>query len=185
MKSGKDIELYNKIDILCKRIDAYTTKAISVKSEVKNTKYIDKLTKLLDMINYEAGMQGYNLESKNNNTSLVQKIVDEVEQSDVEDKYNPNSENFCFKEKLEKNNGDVEALIEELHSEDKLGYRNAYIINEIKKTTDPENHVKKETLNDAPIPVENKNAFTELLNSMKNIINKIRGLFKGGNANKI
>ena len=184
MESGKDIELYNKIDTLCKRIDAYTTKAISVKSEVKNTKYVDKLTKLLNMINYEAGMQGYNLEP-NNNTSVEQNIINEVQENDFEDKYNPNSENFCFKEKLEKNNGDVEALIEELQSEDKLGYRNAYIINEIKKTTDPENHVKKEKINETPIVVENKNAFTELLNSMKNIIKKIRGLFKGSKANKI
>ena len=185
MSNEKDIEIYNKIDTLCKRIEAYTTKAISVNSEIKNTIYVEKIQKIIEMIDYETGMKGYYLEEQDKLGATKQEIIDELQESESTNKYNPSSEDFCFKDKLQKNNGDVNALIEELKAEDKLGYRNAYIINQIKKFINMDSYKKNEVLKNTPIPAEQKRKSSEIVNLIKNIISKIRRVFKGGNANKI
>ena len=60
----------------------------------------------------------------------------------IEDKYNPYSENFCYKDRLEQLNGNIYKLIQELKEQDKEGYRNAYIISEIEKYIPSKGNIK-------------------------------------------
>ena len=119
-------ELYEKVEEICQRIDSYTEKEITVKNQVKTDTYITKIKKLINMIQIA--------ESNPN----IPKGNDEEEISDNEDiseenKYNPYSGDFYYRDRLEKLGGDINKLIEELKAEDELGYRNAYIIKEIEK----------------------------------------------------
>ena len=47
---------------------------------------------------------------------------------------------------MDRANGNVSVLLEELKNEDKLGYRNAYVINEIKKYVDTTNSNSSEKI---------------------------------------
>lgn len=182
MNKENEMNVYEKVDIICKKIDAYTTKAISTKSEVKNAIYIEKIINLINMINYEEQMKGYNIGIKNQKELTEEKIEQEnVEKNDDKNKYNPSNENFCFKDKLQKNNGDINLLIEELQAEDKLGYRNAYVINEIKKFMNSKDDEKNAILEDTPMLVEDGSGF---VNTIKKMISKIKSLFKIGNTDK-
>ena len=100
MESGNESEIYNKIDELCKRIEIYTTKAISAKSEVKNNIYAEKITKIIKMINYEAKIKGYAFSNQESEKLIQEEKIDAfIEENKSNDKYNPNSEEFFFKDK--------------------------------------------------------------------------------------
>ena len=131
-------EIYEKVEKICKKIDAFTEKGFSVKNEVKTKSYSAKIKSLISMIEKaEATAQSTAIETEeivNNNEIDNNKVL--------EGKYNPYSENFCYKERLEQLNGDIHILITELKEQDKIGYRNAYIINEIEKYTITKSNIK-------------------------------------------
>lgn len=181
MSKEKDIELFGKIETLCQRLDAYSTKVMSVKNEVKTTAYIKKIHKLLEMISSKEEGQ------ISNKKTIKEQITENIEQEKTEqelkeNKYNPYSEAFLYKERLERVNGNVEALLEELKNEDKLGYRNAYVINEIKKNV--EQRQAEELRKQMLALSQNKTTNSGILNTIRNIIQKIKEAFKGNNSKK-
>ncbi len=121
-------EIYEKVEKLCQKIDAFAEKDFSVKNEIKTEAYIAKIKKLINMIEKaEATAQPGILETEDEtNENVINKDV-------LESKYNPYSEDFCYKDRLKQLNGNIYRLIQELKEQDKEGYRNAYIINEIEK----------------------------------------------------
>lgn len=141
-------EIYEKVEKICKKIDSYTEKDFSVKNKVKIESYSTKIKKLINMIEKaETTAQSIKMDTEqkengNQNDNTIDNTI-------LEEKYNPNSENFCYKERLEQLNGDIYILIKELREQDKIGYRNAYIINEIEKYVPPKANIKvrkKQTL---------------------------------------
>ncbi len=122
-------ELYEKVEKICQKIDAYTEKDLSVKSEIKIKSYSTKIKTLINMIEeVEPIAQSTNINEE--------EIINENQVNDnnkLEEKYNPYSEEFCYKDRLKQLNGNIYRLIQELKEQDKEGYRNAYIINEIEK----------------------------------------------------
>lgn len=117
-------QIYEKVNKICERIDSYTEKDYSIKNEVKTTSYITKIKKLINMI-----------ENAENSTY---KVKDNLERENIDNniednKYNPYNKDFYYKDRLEQLDGDIYELIHQLKEEDKIGHRNAYVINEIKK----------------------------------------------------
>lgn len=122
-------ELYEKVEKICQKIDAYTEKDLSVKNEIKIKSYSTKIKTLINMIEeVEPIAQSTNINEE--------EIINENQVNDnnkLEEKYNPYSEEFFYKDRLKQLNGNIYRLIQELKEQDKEGYRNAYIINEIEK----------------------------------------------------
>lgn len=122
-------ELYEKVEKLCQKIDAYAEKDLSVKNEVKIKSYNTKIKTLINMIEKaETTAQSIRIDTE--------EIINEDQTNDdniLEYKYNPYSENFYYKDRLKQLNGNIYRLIQELEEQDKEGHRNAYIINEIEK----------------------------------------------------
>ena len=181
MSREKDIELFEKIETLCQRLDTYSTKIISVKNEVKTNRYIDKLQKLIDMISIKLETQESNkkeLKRKEQNFQNVEQ--EDLEQKLKENKYNPFSDEFLYKKRLNRLGGNIQLLLEELKNEDKIGYRNAYVINEIKKKVEEREaeELRKQML------AFSKNNGLGILNAIKNIIQKIKETFKRNNHEK-
>lgn len=158
-------KLYEKVDNICQRINSYAEKDISVKNKVKTEIYIDKIKKLINMIETAEG---------NAATPRARTKIEEVNSENIlDDKYNPYGENFCYKERLEKLGGDINKLIEELKDEDKMGYRNAYIIKNI------ENNININKHNVKVIDVSKNNAVNKTLNNNKmSLWDKIKSIFK-------
>ena len=130
-------EIYEKVEKICQKIDAYTENDFSVKNEIKTEVYTTKIKKLINMIEKaETTAQPaiFDTEEKTNENISNDNII--------EDKYNPYSENFCYKDRLEQLNGNIYKLIQELKEQDKEGYRNAYIINEIEKYIPSKGNIK-------------------------------------------
>ncbi len=122
-------ELLEKVEELCQRIDSYTEKEISVKNQVKTDTYVTRIKKLISMIENaenDPNIPKVNNEEEANRTIHILK----------EDKYNPYSKDFYYRERLDKLDGNIDKLIEELKAEDEVGYRNAYIIKEIERNID-------------------------------------------------
>ena len=147
-------QLYEKVEELCQRIDSYTEKDISVKNQVKTTIYVEKINELINMIEIE----------ESNPYIEISNTEEEVNyDNDVsEDKYDPYSENFCYRDRLDKLDGDIDKLIGELRAEDEVGYRNAYIIREI------ENRINAKD-NSANISNRNTKNKVSLLDRIKSI----------------
>lgn len=147
-------QLYEKVEELCQRIDSYTEKDISVKNQVKTTIYVEKINELINMIEIE----------ESNPYIEISNTEEEVNyDNDVsEDKYDPYSENFCYRDRLDKLGGDIDKLIGELRAEDEVGYRNAYIIREI------ENRINAKD-NSANISNRNTKNKVSLLDRIKSI----------------
>ncbi len=130
-------EVYEKVEIICQKIDAFTKKDFSVKNKIKTEVYTTKIKKLINMI-------------EKAETIAQPSIIDNEEKTNVniennnivEDQYNPYSENFYYKDRLKQLNGDIYRLIEELKAQDNKGFRNAYIINEIEKYTVTKTNIK-------------------------------------------
>lgn len=122
-------ELYEKIEKLCQKVDAFTEKDFSVKNEIKTKSYSTKIRALIEMIEkVEPTAQSTNI--------ISEEIINENQANDnntLEDNYNPYSEDFCYKDRLKQLSGNIYRLIQELEEQDKEGHRNAYIINEIEK----------------------------------------------------
>lgn len=122
-------ELYEKVEKLCQKIDAYAEKDLSVKNEVKIKSYNTKIKTLINMIEKaETTAQSIRIDTE--------EIINEYQTNDdniLEDKYNPYSEKFHYKDRLKQLNGNIYRLIQELEEQDKEGHRNAYIIHEIEK----------------------------------------------------
>lgn len=162
-------KLYEKIETLCQRINLYTEKDTSVKNEVKTTLYITKINKLINMI-----------ETVENDTYIPREIINVKDRisSDSNDtaegKYNPYSENFYYKDKLEQLDGDINKLIEELKEEDKMGYRNAYIIGEIEKSIKD----KKESVKVVNISNHGKKNENLVIKDKMSFLEKIKSIFK-------
>lgn len=138
---NRDIEVYEKIETLCKRIESYTTKTSTVKNSVKTSSYAQKVKRLLEMINYSEGNKkdSRKVQEEQEDISRILELVSEEEiKASI---YDPNSANFCYKDRLDRANGDISILLEELKQEDTLGYRNAYVINEIKKCMDVQENI--------------------------------------------
>lgn len=147
--------LYEEVDKMCQRVDSYAEKDISVKNEVKTTLYITKIKKLIDM-----------MENAENNayTSIINTEEKPESNNKLEDdQYNPYSENFCYKERLDQLDGDINKLIEQLKSEDQTGHRYAYIINEIEKRMNKNSNIKV-------VELSKKNKFS-LWEKIKRIFN--------------
>lgn len=143
---NRDIEIYERVEVLCKKIEAYTTKVSSIKNEVKTDAYIKKVKRLVEMISSSEANTDYNgkMDEKQESINEIFKSVsDEEIKASI---YDPNSANFCYKDRLDRANGNVSVLLEELKNEDKLGYRNAYVINEIKKYIDTTNSNSSEKI---------------------------------------
>lgn len=158
-------KLYEKVDNICQRINSYAEKDISVKNKVKTEIYIDKIKKLINMIETAEGNAA-------TPRARARTKIEEVNSENIlDDKYNPYGENFCYKERLEKLGGDINKLIEELKDEDKMGYRNAYIIKNI------ENNINKHNVK--VIDVSKNNAVNKTLNNNKmSLWDKIKSIFK-------
>lgn len=122
-------ELYEKIEKICQKIEAYTEKDFSVKNEIKIKSYRTKIITLIEMIEkVEPIAQSTNIDQE----EIITENKDN-DNSSLEDNYNPYSEDFCYKDRLKQLNGNIYRLIQELEEQDKEGHRNAYIINEIEK----------------------------------------------------
>ncbi len=144
MNNENDIPLYDKIETVCQKIEIYTTKEASIKSKVKSDAYAQKIQKIIKKIDNIDDMKAYlnklekmeTLEENSESNVKPKKDIEPIEKtpSDIfDEQYNPYSDKFCYKYKLEKFSGNIDKLIENLKQEDQLGYRNAYIINEIEK----------------------------------------------------
>lgn len=143
---NRDIEIYERVEVLCKKIEAYTTKVSSIKNEVKTDVYIKKVKRLVEMISSSEENTDYDEqmdEKQENINEIFKSVSDEEIKASI---YDPNSANFCYKDRLDRANGNVSVLLEELKNEDKLGYRNAYVINEIKKYIDTTNSNNSEKI---------------------------------------
>ena len=175
---NRDVEVYERVENLCKKIEAYTTKVSSIKNEVKTEAYIKKVKRLVEMISSSEKNTDYDgkMDEKQESINEIFKSVsDEEIKASI---YDPNSANFCYKDRLDRANGNVSVLLEELKNEDKLGYRNAYVINEIKKYVDTTNSNSSEKI----IEQEVQSSETADLNmepiveeNIKNIIQKKEG----------
>ena len=162
-------KLYEKVEEICQRIDLYTEKEISVKNEVKSTIYTAKIKELISMI--EIAENNPNIPT----TSPKEEVNEESNSDDAsEDKYNPYSENFYYKDKLKQLDGDINKLIEELKAEDEIGYRNAYIISEIEKNI----NTKKESVKDANISKHNKKNKTLTIKDKVSLWERIKRIFR-------
>lgn len=159
-------ELYEKVEEICQRIDSYTEKDTSVKNQVKTEIYTAKIKKLISMIEIE----------ESNPYIEITNTEEEVnyDNDTSEDKYDPYSENFCYIDRLEKLDGDINKLIEELKSEDEVGYRNAYIIRKIEESM----NTKKESVKVANI--SNRNTRNERLTAKNqfSLWDKIKSIFR-------
>lgn len=155
-----------KIEDLCQRIDLYANKDISVKNTVKTTLYVTKIKKLISMI-----------ESLENDTYTPKEIINVkdriIDDSEKENKYDPYSTNFYYKDKLEQLDGDISRLIEELKAEDEVGYRNAYIISEIEKAIKD----KKESVKGVNISNHGKKNENLVLKDEMSFWEKIKSIF--------
>lgn len=143
---NRDIEIYERVEVLCKKIEAYTTKVSSIKNEVKTDAYIKKVKRLVEMISSSeenTDCNGKMDEKQESINEIFKSVSDEEIKASI---YDPNSANFCYKDRLDRANGNVSVLLEELKNEDKLGYRNAYVINEIKKYIDTTNSNSSEKI---------------------------------------
>ncbi len=161
-------EIYVKIEELCKRINSYSEKDISVKNQVKTNIYIEKVSKLINMI--EIAMNNPNLP----NTSIIEEVDTINEKPISEDKYNPYSNDFYYKDKLQQLDGDINKLIKELKAEDEIGYRNAYIIKEIEKNINN----KKDRVPDETISKNNKKNDKLTVKNKVGIWERIKGIFR-------
>ena len=143
---NRDVEVYERVENLCKKIEAYTTKVSSIKNEVKTEAYIKKVKRLVEMISSSEENTDYD-EQMDEKQESINKIFKSVSDEEIKASiYDPNSANFCYKDRLDRANGNVSVLLEELKNEDKLGYRNAYVINEIKKYIDTTNSNSSEKI---------------------------------------
>lgn len=158
---------YNKIENLCQRIELYAQKDISVKNEVKTTSYITKINKLINMI-----------ENAEKDTYIPVDIIDVkdriINNYENDKMYDPYSENFYYKEKLKQLNGDINKLIEQLKAEDEMGYRNAYIIQEIERNVKD----NKESVEVVNIYNDGKKSENLAINYKLSIWEKIKSIFR-------
>lgn len=132
-------QFYEKVEKICQKIDAYCEKDFSVKNEVKTESYSIKIKELINMIQRVENSADVSIIN-----TKSEEIEDKSEDNNdiLENKYDPYSRDFCYKDRLEQLNGDIYKLIEELKAQDKKGYRNAYIINEIEKYMTPKANIK-------------------------------------------
>ncbi len=132
-------QFYEKVEKLCQKIDSYTEKDFSIKNEVKTKSYSEKIKELINMIeiaenNADVSIINTKQEIKEDKSNKNDEII--------ENKYDPYSRDFCYRDRLAQLNGDINKLIEELKAQDKKGYRNAYIIKEIEKYITPKANIK-------------------------------------------
>lgn len=183
---NRDVEVYERVENLCKKIEAYSTKVSSIKNEVKTVAYTKKVKKLVEMISFLEKNTDY-AETIDEKTENINEIFKSVSDEEIKASiYDPNSANFCYKDRLDRANGNVSVLLEELKNEDKIGHRNAYVINEIKK------HVNTSNSSEKIIEQEVQKSETAVLNveprveeRINNVIERTEGEIKSSSTSFI
>lgn len=126
-KNNKDT--YEKIILISKKVNAFLDNETISKNKIKLESYKEKIEKLISKIEKAEEQKA----KTNTKTTEEPSIIEEKDNNEEEEKnYNPYSEKFYYKDRLAELDNDVESLIKELEEEDKLGYRNAFVIEKIK-----------------------------------------------------
>ncbi len=121
---------------------------------------VDKLTQKVEKAVQEKAKEPIVIEDEKENVSKIEET--KQEENKQNEQYNPYSENFYYKDRLIKLNGNIDKLIQELRIEDSIGHRNSYIIEQINK-------FRKDNM---------QITITKKENIFKKIFNKIKNIFK-------